>query len=63
MAKDRLGARIPLTRSVLGKIAKIDVLKGHWHGGLRLSPQILGRLKSWVHAATGASCHKQQKQF
>ncbi|MDE2111216.1 MAG: Fic family protein [Alphaproteobacteria bacterium] len=56
MAKDRFGARTPLTRSVLGKIAKIDELKGLWHGGLRLSPQILGRLKSWVIiTSTGAS--------
>lgn len=53
---DRFGKRIRLTQSTLAKIAKIDELKGLWHGSLRLSPQILGRLKSWVIiTSTGAS--------
>lgn len=56
MAQDRLGKRIPLTQSILAKIARIDELKGLWQGSLRLSPQILGRLKSWVIVtSTGAS--------
>ncbi len=56
MTKDRLDKRIPLTRDILAKIAKIDQFKGLWHGGRRLSPQILGRLKSWVIiTSTGAS--------
>lgn len=48
--------RIKITSEVLRKIAKIDELKGLWHGGLRLSPQILGRLKATVViSSTGAS--------
>lgn len=53
---DRLGKRIRLSQAILAKIAKIDELKGLWQGSLRLSPQILGRLKSWVIVtSTGAS--------
>lgn len=52
----RLNKRIKLTQDILAKIAKIDEFKGLWQGGLRLSPQILGRLKRWVIiTSTGAS--------
>jgi Fic family protein len=48
--------RIKLTSEILGKITKIDEFKGMWHGGLKLNPQILGRLKSSVIiTSTGSS--------
>ncbi len=56
MKQNRFSKRIPLTQDILAKIAKIDQFKGLWQGSLRLSPQILGRLKSWVIiTSTGAS--------
>lgn len=56
MNQNRFNKRIPLTQEILAKIAKIDQFKGLWQGSLRLSPQILGRLKSWVIiTSTGAS--------
>lgn len=56
MLKNRLDKRIPLTQNILTKIAQIDEFKGLWQGSLRFSPQILGRLKSWVIiTSTGAS--------
>lgn len=56
MINNRLEKRIKLTQEILAKIAKIDQFQGLWQGGLRLSPQILGRLKSWVIiTSTGAS--------
>lgn len=56
MDKDRFNKRILLTQEILAKIAKVDLFKGFWQGSLRLSPQILGRLKSWVIiTSTGAS--------
>ena len=56
MTNDRLDKRIKLTQEILAKIAKIDQFQGLWQGSLRLSPQILGRLKSWVViTSTGAS--------
>lgn len=56
MTKNRFNKRIPLTQEILARIAKIDQFKGFWQGSLRLSPQILGRLKSWVIiTSTGAS--------
>jgi Fic family protein len=56
MEQNRFNRRIPLTQDILGKIAKIDQFKGLWQGSLKLSPQILGRLKSWVIiTSTGAS--------
>jgi Fic family protein len=52
----RFDKRIPLSQDILAKIAKIDQFKGLWQGSLRLSPQILGRLKAWVIiTSTGAS--------
>lgn len=56
MQKNRLNKRIPLTQDILAKISKIDQFKGLWQGSLRLSPQILGRLKAFVIiTSTGAS--------
>lgn len=52
----RFNNRIKLNQDILAKIAKIDEFKGLWQGSLRLSPQILGRLKRWVIiTSTGAS--------
>ena len=45
-----------ISAEVLLKIAKIDELKGRWMGGVKLSPQILGRLKkSVLITSAGAS--------
>jgi len=56
MNQDRFNKRIKLTQEVLSKISKIDEFKGLWQGSLRISPQVLGRLKSWVIiTSTGAS--------
>ena len=56
MTENGFNERIKLSQEILGKIAKIDEFKGLWHGSLRLSPQILGRLKSSVIiTSTGAS--------
>jgi len=45
-----------LSASIWSKIAKIDELKGQWIAGVRLSPQVLGRLKhSVLITSTGAS--------
>ena len=56
MLPDRLNKRIKISSEILAKIAKIDELKGRWKGGLFLSPQILGRLKSYVIiTSSGAS--------
>jgi Fic family protein len=52
----RFDKRIPLTQDILAKISKIDQFQGLWQGSLRLSPQILGRLKAFVIiTSTGAS--------
>lgn len=56
MNQDRFNNRIKLNQDILAKIAGIDQFQGLWQGSLRLSPQILGRLKSWVIiTSTGAS--------
>jgi Fic family protein len=56
MEQNRFNNRIKLSQDILAKIAKIDQFKGLWQGSLRLSPQILSRLKSWVIiTSTGAS--------
>lgn len=56
MAENRFNKRIKLTQDILAKIAKIDQFKGLWQGSVRLSPQILSRLKAWVIiTSTGAS--------
>lgn len=52
----KFNRRIKLNQGILSKIAKIDEFKGLWQGSLRLSPQILSRLKSSVIiTSTGAS--------
>ncbi len=54
--KERYEKRIPLTSEILGKLTKIDELKGLWRGGLNINPQILKRLmKSVIITSTGAS--------
>jgi Fic family protein len=56
MDTDRLEKRINITSEVLNKIAEIDRIKGQWKGGLKISPQILGRLKtSVIITSSGAS--------
>src|SRR3989338_151339 len=41
---------------VWGRIEEIDAIKDHWSAGIRLDPQILGRLKkSVLITSTGAS--------
>lgn len=53
---DNFKSRIKLTSEILGKIARIDEFKGLWQGSLRLSPQILSRLRaSVIITSTGAS--------
>jgi len=45
-----------LPASIWEKIALVDELKGRWAGSVRLSPQVLGRLKqSVLVTSTGAS--------
>ncbi|HBI16716.1 MAG TPA: Fic family protein [Candidatus Moranbacteria bacterium] len=45
-----------LSSEIWSKITKIDEMKGHWTGGVNLSPQILGRLKqSVLVTSAGAS--------
>lgn len=56
MIKNKFDKRIKLSQAILAKIAQIDEFKGLWQGSVRLSPQILGRLKAWVIiTSTGAS--------
>jgi Fic family protein len=48
--------RIKTNQGILSKIGKIDEFKGFWQGSLRLSPQILSRLKqSVLITSSGAS--------
>ena len=54
MSFDKRLERLPSI--IIQKIAKIDELKGQWIGGVKLSPQVLGRLKkSVLVTSTGAS--------
>ncbi|MEA3440041.1 MAG: Fic family protein [Chloroflexota bacterium] len=47
---------VDLPGSIWQKIAQIDELKGQWIGGVKLGPQVLGRLKkSVLITSTGAS--------
>jgi len=56
MSQNQFNKRIKLTQDILASIGKIDEFKGLWQGSIRLSPQILGRLKQWVIiTSTGAS--------
>lgn len=53
---ERFNKRIPLSQDILSRISKIDQFQGLWQGSLRISPQILGRLKAFVViTSTGAS--------
>lgn len=61
---NRFSNRIKLTQEILAKIAKIDEFKGLWQGSLRISPQILGRLKQWVIiTSAGASTRIEGAQM
>ena len=56
MEENRFNKRILLSQDILARISKIDQFQGLWQGSFRLSPQILGRLKSFVIiTSTGAS--------
>lgn len=48
MSQNHFDKRIKLSQDILAKIGRIDEFKGLWQGSLRLSPQILSRLKQWV---------------
>ncbi len=52
---ERFNKRIILTPEILKKISKLDEFKGLWQGGLRLSPQILNRLKQSVIITSSGS--------
>lgn len=53
---EKFNQRIKLNQGIISKIGKIDEFKGLWQGSLRLSPQILSRLKASVLiTSTGAS--------
>jgi Fic family protein len=53
---ERYSKRVILSQEILQKIAKIDEFRGLWRGSVRLSPQVLGRLKrSVLITSTGAS--------
>jgi Fic family protein len=57
MLEDRFAKRLEkISIKIIGKVAKIDELKGEWSLGTSLHPQILGRLKkSVLVTSTGAS--------
>lgn len=55
MARNRFEKRIKITPEVLNKVALIDQFKGAWQEGLRLSPQILSRLKASVIITSSAA--------
>jgi len=57
MANDRFEKRLKQIQSEIWvKIARIDELKGRWNAGVKLSPQLLGRLKrSVLVTSSGAS--------
>ncbi len=57
MQRDTYDRRVEnLPGSIWEKISRIDELKGRWVGGVRLGPQVLGRLKkSVLITSTGAS--------
>lgn len=61
---ERFNKRITITPEILKKISKLDEFKGLWQGGLRLSPQILGRLKrSVIITSTGSSTRIEGAQM
>ena len=55
MNTNRFEKRIIITSEVLNKITGIDRIKGQWMGGLKISPQILGRLKTSVIITSSGS--------
>ncbi|MDO8471872.1 MAG: Fic family protein [bacterium] len=56
MSNNSLDKRVKLTPEILRKISQIDERKGMWHGGQRLNPQLLGRLKrSVIITSSGSS--------
>lgn len=55
MHSNRFEKRINITSEVLNKITAIDRIKGQWMGGLKISPQILGRLKTSVIITSSGS--------
>lgn len=53
---NKFNKRIIITHEIINKTAKIDEFKGAWQAGLKMSPQILGRLRrSVIITSTGAS--------
>lgn len=53
---NRFNKRVILSSEILNKISKLNEFKGLWQGSIRLSPQILGRLKqSVIITSSGAS--------
>jgi len=53
---NRFNKRIILSSEILNKISKLNEFKGLWQGSIRLSPQILSRLKqSVIITSSGAS--------
>jgi Fic family protein len=48
MHNNRFNSRIRYDQGIVNLLSKVGDFRALWQGGLRLSPQILGRLKSWV---------------
>jgi Fic family protein len=62
--KEGFNKKIAITPEILNKISKLDEFKGLWQGGLKLSPQILGRLKqSVIIASSGSSTRIEGSQM
>jgi len=60
----RFNKKIIITPEILKKISKLDEFKGLWQGGLKLSPQILGRLKqSVIITSSGSSTRIEGSQM
>ncbi len=56
MENNKFSKRIRYDQEIVNLLSKVGDFKAQWQGGLRLSPQILGRIKSWVIiTSTGAS--------
>jgi len=56
MESGQYSKKIRYDQPIVNLLSKVAEFKAMWQGGLRLSPQILGRLKSWVIiTSTGAS--------
>jgi Fic family protein len=53
---NRFDKRIPLSPEILRKIARIEELRGLWHGSAKLNPHVLKQLQaSVIITSTGAS--------